>query len=75
MSLLPNSGRPKISRADVASIVAAHAVKDAVVIVGIRGYYKRTMGNPKRNDLAAPSAVASQYLPSEHCISSHSSQV
>ena len=50
MSMLPATGRRKISRADVASIVAAHRLTDKVVIVGIRGYYKRSMGDPKHND-------------------------
>lgn len=44
---------PKISRAEVEQILQRHGVnlsEKEVCIVGIRGYRKRTMGNPLKND-------------------------
>jgi lysozyme len=42
--------RPRITAQDVEEIARKHGVKDSVAIVGIRGYYLRTLGNPKKND-------------------------
>jgi lysozyme len=42
--------RPRITAQDVEDIARKHGVKDAVAIVGIRGYYLRTLGDPKKND-------------------------
>lgn len=42
--------RPRITASQVEAIVRKHGVKDAVVIVGIRGYFRRTLGDPKVND-------------------------
>jgi lysozyme len=42
--------RPRITAQDVEEIARKHGVKDAVVIVGIRGYYLRTLGDPRKND-------------------------
>jgi lysozyme len=42
--------RPRITAQDVEEIARKHGVKDAVAIVGIRGYYLRTLGDPKKND-------------------------
>jgi lysozyme len=42
--------RPRITAQDVEEIARKHGVKNSVAIVGIRGYYLRTLGNPKKND-------------------------
>lgn len=42
--------RPRISASQVEAIIRKHGVKDAVVIVGIRGYFRRTLGDPTKND-------------------------
>jgi lysozyme len=42
--------RPRITAQDVEEIARKHGVKDLVAIVGIRGYYLRTLGDPKKND-------------------------
>jgi lysozyme len=42
--------RPRITAQDVEEIARKHGAKDAVAIVGIRGYYLRTLGDPKKND-------------------------
>jgi lysozyme len=42
--------RPRITAQDVEEIARKHGVKDAVAIVGIRGYYLRTLGDPRKND-------------------------
>lgn len=42
--------RPRITASQVEAIIRKHSVKDAVVIVGIRGYYCRTLGDPTKND-------------------------
>ena len=49
MSALPPS-TPKLALAEVAKIIQHHKVTDAVVLVGIRGYYRDTMGIPGTND-------------------------
>lgn len=49
MKMLPDA-RPQITRAEVEQILKEHGVKDKVAVVGIRGYYKRTMGDPTKND-------------------------
>ena len=43
--MLPKS-KPRISAEEVEKIVRQHGVTDPVVLVGIRGYYARTMGGP-----------------------------
>lgn len=50
MAIVPNS-RPKMSKEDVLKELAAFNL-DAypVKVLGIRGYYKQTMGNPLKND-------------------------
>jgi lysozyme len=42
--------RPRITAQDVEEIARKHGVKDSVAIVGIRGYYLRTLGDPRKND-------------------------
>lgn len=48
--------KPQASREQIAGIVAGHAgarhllPSDSVVLVGVRGYYRDTMGAPGRND-------------------------
>lgn len=50
MPILPNS-RPKMSRSDVINLINGFDL-DAYILklIGIRGYYKQTMGNPVKND-------------------------
>jgi len=42
--------RPRITAAQVEDVVRNHGVKDAVVLVGIRGYFRITLGDPTKND-------------------------
>ena len=44
------SARPRISREKIQLILAQHRVGAAVALVGIRGYYRDTMGKPGTND-------------------------
>lgn len=41
---------PKLAASDAEKIVRHNKVPDAVVLIGIRGYWKRTMGDPTKND-------------------------
>jgi hypothetical protein len=45
----PNS-KPRLSEEAVREIVRQHKVKSAVAIVGVRGYYRDSMGAVGRND-------------------------
>jgi lysozyme len=49
--MIPNS-KPQVSRAEIESILRAHGVTDKVCLVGVRGYYRDSMGQPGRNDRA-----------------------
>lgn len=49
MSISPPAW-PKQSRAEVEAILTDHHITDAVALVGIRGYYRDTMGQPGAND-------------------------
>lgn len=42
--------RPKISREAITAILQAHGVYKTIALVGIRGYYKDTMGIRGKND-------------------------
>lgn len=49
MSILaPN--RPRLTREAAAQILAQHGVTDPVAILGTRGYFRDTMGEPGKND-------------------------
>lgn len=50
MSALLPSGRPRLDRNAVEQILHTAKVTAAVAIVGIRGYYRDTMGKPGVND-------------------------
>jgi hypothetical protein len=47
--MLPPS-RPRLASSEVEKIIRRHKVADPVVVVGIRGYYRATMGDPAKND-------------------------
>lgn len=47
--ILPNA-RPMQPREKTAALLLAHNVRDAVAIVGVRGYYLDTMGAKGKND-------------------------
>ena len=42
--------RPKLSEQSARDLVAPFNLNDKVILLGMRGYYKRTMGNPEKND-------------------------
>jgi len=42
--------KPKLTRKELERMISTHKIEDRVFVVGIRGYYKRTMGNPLKND-------------------------
>jgi lysozyme len=49
-TMLPNS-KPKLTQADALQLIAAFSLQEyPVKILGIRGYFKQTMGNPVVND-------------------------
>lgn len=48
--LLVPSSKPKLSREEVERLVVAAKVREAVVLVGSRGYYRDSMGVRGRND-------------------------
>lgn len=48
--VLPGS-RPRLTRGEVEQLLAAFGIKvDRAIIVGYRGYYRDTMGEPGKND-------------------------
>jgi lysozyme len=52
-SIVPNS-RPQLTKEDAIKIISTSIYydeyKDGVMLLGLRGYYKKTMGNPLAND-------------------------
>lgn len=50
--MLPSSGIPKMTREDVLKELSAYPELDQykVKVLGIRGYYKKGMGDPSKND-------------------------
>lgn len=51
MSLLP-AATPRASLTRVSQAIAAAGITEAVSLLGVRGYYRDTMGVPGRNDRA-----------------------
>lgn len=49
MKMLPNS-TPKLALSEVERLIRKAKIVDQVVLVGIRGYYRDTMGKPGVND-------------------------
>lgn len=47
--MLPPS-KPRLASSEVEKIIRRHKVIDPVVVVGIRGYYLQSMGDPTKND-------------------------
>jgi hypothetical protein len=48
--IVPDS-RPQLSEQQARDIIDHAAIDEKVVLLGIRGYYKQTMGNPVKNDV------------------------
>jgi lysozyme len=44
------AGRPRLSHGEAEHVVRAKAVTDPVCLLGVRGYYRDTMGKPGEND-------------------------
>jgi hypothetical protein len=42
--------KPRLAASEVEKIIRRHKVTEPVVVVGIRGYYLTTMGDPRKND-------------------------
>ena len=42
--------RPKLSREELEKMIDAYTAQEPVKLVGIRGYYEKTMGDPGKND-------------------------
>src|SRR5687768_3200984 len=42
--------RPKLTQHEAESLIDKFHLQEPVKLLGIRGYYKRTMGNPLKND-------------------------
>lgn len=52
MSAIVPKLRPQMTEEEVRRLIAGHDLKGSkVIFVGIRGYYKKTMGNPVTNDV------------------------
>src|SRR5678816_3279307 len=50
MAILPNS-KPKLTQAEALKLIAKFSLQEYdLKILGVRGYYKQTMGNPIKND-------------------------
>ena len=47
--MLPSS-RPKLSAEEARKVLRDHGVASGVAILGVRGYYRDTMGEPGKND-------------------------
>lgn len=67
MSIVPNT-RPKQEEDVTLKIISDAGITDKVVLVGVRGYYLKTMGDPKKDDfniyddaiyIVSPTAYAS----------------
>lgn len=50
MSAILPAATPKLALAEVERIIRRHQITDPVVLVGVRGYYRDTMGAPGQND-------------------------
>lgn len=50
MSAIAPASRPKITRAEIEAILHEHDVPALPALVGIRGYYRDSMGRPGVND-------------------------
>src|SRR5688572_6960321 len=42
--------RPRLTQSEAHSMIEPYKLPEEVKLLGIRGYYKRTMGNPVKND-------------------------
>lgn len=47
--MLP-ANRPQQSREETDQILRAHGISDGFGLLGVRGYFKKTMGDPAKND-------------------------
>ena len=65
MTIVPAS-RPKQDRAESLRLLEAHGVTDGLALLGVRGYYLRTMGAPDRNDRDLYDDAIALVTPSAH---------
>lgn len=42
--------KPKLTQSEAQALLNKYSLPEPVVLLGIRGYYKKTMGNPVKND-------------------------
>lgn len=42
--------QPKLTHTEALGILSKYSLPNPVILLGIRGYYKKTMGNPVKND-------------------------
>jgi len=50
MTLIVPSTRPRQTEKETRAILSAHGITDKVALQASRGYYKASMGDPRRND-------------------------
>jgi lysozyme len=50
MSNIMPSAKPRLGTAAVEALLRKHGVQDTVALLGVRGYYRDTMGIPGEND-------------------------
>jgi hypothetical protein len=56
--------RPAISLVEIAKIAAQYGAEHEVCLIGLRGYYKDTMGEPGKNDRGIYDDCIAVYTPS-----------
>ena len=59
--------RPQIKRKDTEKLLASRSVSDPVCLVGIRGYYRDTMGAKGKNDVGLYDDAIIVVSPNAHC--------
>lgn len=67
MTLISPAARPKQSREATEAILEKHGVKDACALVGVRGYYLHTIGDPEKNDIGVYDDAIFLIAPEFYC--------